>query len=194
MLEPQEHRLILEALRGNQRAFGSLYARHRHRVQRTIAMRVVCPEETEDLVQLTFLRAFLALPSFRGDAALSTWLLRIAVNVCNTHAQAERARREGYPEIVAAETAAVRDREPSHAQNPEERLMRMERRQLVVRGIRALPGRYRKAMWLRYVRDRSYLEIGRELRVPMGTVKTWLCRGRRRLKGEMERMGEGENR
>ncbi|MDP6776111.1 MAG: sigma-70 family RNA polymerase sigma factor [Candidatus Latescibacteria bacterium] len=177
----------MEALQGSQRAYGLLYARHLRLVHHTIATRVRCPDEADDLVQMTFLRAFLALDRFRGEAALSTWLSRIAVNVCNTHVQARRERRDAFLEALEVQTTELRERERSHPVDPEERLLRKERRQLIVRGIRSLPGRYRKAMWLRYVRDRSYTEIGRELRVPMGTVKTWLCRGRRKLRGELEK-------
>ena len=72
---------------------------------------------------------------------------------------------------------------------PESDLHHKEYQNLILQGIQTLPERHRKAMWLRYVKDRSYGEITRALQVPIGTVKTWLARGRQELRGELQRLG-----
>jgi RNA polymerase sigma-70 factor (ECF subfamily) len=82
--------------------------------------------------------------------------------------------------------AAVSD--ASRYDNPEHILQRTERRELVINGINKLPERYRKAMWLRYVKDWSYEEITQALQVPMGTVKTWLNRARHQLSRDFRRL------
>jgi RNA polymerase sigma factor (sigma-70 family) len=92
-------------------------------------------------------------------------------------------------EAEAPDAATRIQWESSYHQSPEEAVYRAECRELVARGIEALPGHYREAMRLRYVKDRSYAEIVHELQVPMGTVKTWLCRGRRQLRGEFLKLG-----
>jgi RNA polymerase sigma-70 factor (ECF subfamily) len=71
----------------------------------------------------------------------------------------------------------------------EEASLRQKRSEYVQQGINTLPSPYREAVYLRYVQDQSYTEITRTLRVPMGTVKTWLCRARRQLKGEFQKAG-----
>ena len=73
--------------------------------------------------------------------------------------------------------------------NPEEVLYQKERQELVIEGIQALPEHWGKAVWLRYVEDLSYREIVKELQVPIGTVKTWLWRGRKQLKEDFQRSG-----
>ena len=71
---------------------------------------------------------------------------------------------------------------------PEDVVLRNQGRDLVIRGINGLPKRYRKAMWLRYVKDCSYEEIAHALQVPMGTVKTWLNRARHQLSRDFRRL------
>jgi RNA polymerase sigma-70 factor (ECF subfamily) len=154
-----------------------------------IARRVSDRDLTEDLVQTTFLRAFRSLNTYRGDAAFSTWLTQIALNVFKSHLRAQRVRQTWVHETEDPERATGIDREPAPCENPEQVMQQKERRKLVIQGIRSLPARYRKAVWLRYIKDWSYEEITQALQVPMGTVKTRLCRGRRQLKGEFRKLG-----
>lgn len=175
----QDHDLIHRALGGDQRAFEALYRTYRPRVYAAILRRVSDRDEADDLAQMIFMRAFQALKGFRGDAAFSTWLTQIALNVCASHLRAQQTRK----------ALQASDEIHSRHENPEETLRKSRTHEIVVRGIRALPPRYREAMWLRHVQDRSYTEITRTLRVPVGTVKTWLCRARRQLQGEFRKAG-----
>jgi len=172
-------------LKGDQRAFEGLYRTHRPRVYRIVICRTEDQDEAEDLVQVTFMRAFQALESFRGDAAFSTWLTQIALNVCASHHRAQRVRQDWLDEVGNSD--AIPHMERKTLEDPEEVTRRRERQELVTQGIQALPAPYREAMWLRYVQDRSYLEITQALQAPMGTVKTWLCRARRQLMGELQK-------
>ena len=91
-------------------------------------------------------------------------------------------------EVILSSPAEI-DRSPGNQEAPDHVVVRKQQRELVRKGIEALPTRYRKVVWLRYVKDSSYEEIMQSVQVPMGTVKTWLSRGRHQLKGELRRMG-----
>ena len=181
----EDRRLIDEALSGDEWAYSALYGRHSGRIARTIRLRIRNRDQVDDLLQVTFIRAFRSLEGFRADAALSTWLTRIALNVCSSEAQAARGREIGA--LGMAEAGSLADVTGCGATeaDPEYILERKQQKAMLHRAIRKLPSHYRRAMWLRYVEDRSYREIGQTLRVPMGTVKTWLCRGRRSLRNVM---------
>ncbi len=184
-----ERELINRALEGDQKAFQVLFGKYSHRVYRMVSSWAADCDEADDLVQVTFVRAFRSLESYRGDAAFSTWLTRIAFNVCHSHAQAQKTEREKAEAVAGREEFACFPWTLRETCTPEQEVLLKEQRALVQKSIRALPVHYRNAMWLRYVQDRSYREIGRELAIPMGTVKTLLCRGRRRLKGEFLKLG-----
>lgn len=174
--------MIHRAQNGDRSAFDALYRTYASRIYNLIASRAGI-DEAEDLVQITFIRAFQKIHSFRGEAAFITWLTRIALNVCHSHWQARQAR--------AARFNPVKDPEfiPDTSSVPESQLHHKEYRALIREGIRTLPKQHQEAMWLRYVQDRSYEAITRTLQVPVGTVKTWLSRGRKQLRGELRRLG-----
>ena len=140
-------------------------------------------------MQDTFFRAYRSLHTFKGQAAFSTWLTQIALNVYRSHLRSQQVRQNWVyqtedPEVVHN---VIRDLIPGAL--PDQIVEKRERIQLVHKSIQNLPERYRKAMWLRYVMDWSYEEITQALRVPLGTVKTWLCRARRQLKSEFRKLG-----
>ena len=174
----KETHTIRRALAGDQHAFRILCDAYSSQVYAIAARRSGNWDDLEDVEQVVFMRAFRALQTFRGESAFSTWLTRIALNVCYS-------RPDPWPVLRPWSDAVVlREARPLvYAENPEEALYRRECRTLVRQGIRELPGQCRHAMWLRYVKDYTYAEIGEELRVPVGTVKTWLFRGRKLLRG-----------
>ncbi len=181
MTQQSEQILIQRAVRGDQRAYSSLYHAHCARIAATVAQRTDYDDDIDDLVQQTFIRAFRALPRFRGDAAFSTWLTRIAMNVCNSHHDGRR---------VTLPLDAL-DRTPESAGHcpkprPDQVLQQKQQVGRVVREIDALPERYRRALQLHYIEDRPYPEIVEQLGVPSGTIKTWLHRGRNRIRASIE--------
>ena len=185
MTSTEDRDLIRCALKGDQRAFEALYRAHRPRVYAVVVRRTADRDETEDMIQVTFIRAFQALKGFRGDAAFSTWLTQIALNVCASHLRAQQVR-QGWE---AMDHLHRIEQTPAHGESPEEAIYGRWRQELVRQGIQTLPSRYQEAVYLRYVQDRSYRDITRTLQVPMGTVKTWLCRARRQLQGEFRKSG-----
>lgn len=188
-VKTQDQNLIRASLSGDRRAFETLYHKYQSQIYGTLAQRISDRDTIDDLMQDTFFRAYRSLHTFKGQAAFSTWLTQIALNVYRSHLRSQQVRQNWVhqtedPEIVHN---VIRDLIPDAL--PDQIVEKRERIQLVHQSIQNLPERYRKAMWLRYVMDWSYEEITQALRVPLGTVKTWLCRARRQLKNEFRKLG-----
>ena len=189
MSRDEETILIQKALAGNQPAFSKLYDTYRSNVIGVVRRRATDPDVVEDLIQQTFIRAFRSLSRFRGDAAFGTWITRIAINVCLSHRRSEKVRKDWMELLEDLEYAKSAITDPSRWETPEDIVQRNERRDIVLRGISKLPERYQRAMRLRYVNDWSYEEITQAMKVPMGTVKTWLNRARHQLSRDFRRTG-----
>ncbi len=188
-MKTQDQNLIRASISGDRRAFETLYHKYQSQIYGTLAQRISDRDTVDDLMQDTFFRAYRSLHTFKGQAAFSTWLTQIALNVYRSHLRSQQVRQNWVyqtedPEVVRN---VIRDIIPGTL--PDQIVEKRERIQLVHKSIQNLPERYRKAMWLRYVMDWSYEEITQALRVPLGTVKTWLCRARRQLKNEFRKLG-----
>ena len=181
--------LIQKSLAGDRKAFEKLYHPHRDQVYGVLAQRLRDRDTLDDLVQNTFFRAFKSLHTFKGDALFSTWLTQIALNVYRSHLRSVQSRQNWLQSAEDPEAISGVLRDYDKMDDPVRFVQDKERAELVRRSIKKLPERYRKAMWYRYVLDWSYEEITQALQVPLGTVKTWLCRARRQLKGEFRKLG-----
>ena len=177
--------LVEKAQGGDPGAFEALYRAHRPRIQVMVTKRLRNLDDVDDVVQVTFTRAFTALGDFRREATFSTWLTRIAVNTCSNFWR-EQQRRRKWVEVVDDPEAIPHRRSGPGLADPEETFHRNQIHRTTLDAICGLPARYRKALWMRCVKDLSYREIGRELRVPIGTVKIWLHRARRMLREELQ--------
>ena len=157
--------------------FDAIVAQHETTVFRTLARLTGDRDGLEDLAQEVFLRLFRALPHFREDAQLSTFLYRIIVNVVNDEfSRRHRARRSSS--IDDEESDALAHPSPGPAQLLEKAQMR----EAVEASLQELSPRDRAILTLHYQEERSYEEIAAILDQPMGTVKTNLHRARERLK------------
>ena len=181
--------VILERVRaGDHRAFGLIIDRHKDAAF-TLAVRILgSREEAEETVQDAFLRAYQALGTFRGESRFGTWLYRIVFNLSMT-----RVNRRRRPH----ETIESMD-DDMHAQALDDGtpdiLERMEEEEIanrLARSMRGLPERHRIALELFYLQEQSYEEIATIMAVPVGTVKTYLFRGRARLKVLLVRDDDG---
>jgi RNA polymerase sigma-70 factor (ECF subfamily) len=155
---------ILARLRGgDETAFDELVRIHQRHVHRLALRLTGDPDEADDVAQETFLRAYRALREFRGEAALRTWLMRIAANLSlNVVQSARRARRDP----VAVEEAAPPD--PPRA---EAAVIEAERRSLLGPAIEALPPRQRATLLLRVEQGLKFREIARIMGCTTGTAK-----------------------
>ena len=142
-------------------------------------------EDAQDCAQETMLRAFRAFGSFRQDASFSTWITRIAMNVCT---DALRKRRD------AVSLDALREEQgfdvPDAAPTAYARLEEHERLRLLREGLALLPADMREMIVLRDVQGKSYEEIGEILEVPLGTVKSRVSRAREKLSVILKKSSE----
>ena len=185
--------LIDRALAGDEWAYTYLYRAHRDRVRALVHRCATNADETEDLVQVVFIKAFLGLADFRGQAAFTTWLTRIALNECTNYVRSLNRRKTWLSEIEDAAPGIQARWLPAAGEDPETAMVRKERGEIVMRSINALPESHREAVSLHYLMDRSYDEIAEQLQVPMGTLKVWMYRGRQGLRREVERQGMARN-
>jgi RNA polymerase sigma-70 factor, ECF subfamily len=173
--------LLQSAREGNATAFDTLIRRHDRFLYRIARSVLLDDYEAEDVVQETFIKAFKGLGDFRGEARLSTWLTRIALN----EALARKRRRRNTVELEALQhrTSAL---EPSPmiapAQDPELSTAQQQIRKLLERAIDGLPDSLRTVFVMRDVEELSTAEAARLLGLGEPTVKTRLHRARRMLR------------
>ena len=178
MMDRQEQNWIAAAQTGDQDAFEQLVRLYEKRVYALTSRMCRNPADAEEAAQEAFLAAWQGLPFFRGDASFSTWLYRLASNAC-----VDVLRREVRHQAAASlddEDAAIDlpDGSLSHHDEAE----RAELRQHIENGLAALPPDYRQVLILRELHQRSYDEIADILSLDLGTVKSRINRGRKRLR------------
>ena len=171
----EERELVERAQRGDRDAFGELVWRHKDTVY-TLAVRLVGPDLAADVAQEALIRAWRAIPKFRGDASFSTWLHRITVNTAWT--QRKRAARH-----IAAE---LEDTLVDTGQTPEQAGEVADLRSRLVSAIAKLSPGQRAVVVLRDVSGWSHAEIARELGITQTTAKVRLHRARKRLQTLLE--------
>ena len=180
--------LVTRARSGDREAFDGLVQVYLPQLYQ-VALRITgSREEAQDCVQEAFLRAFSALGSFRGEAAFSTWLYRVAVNVANDAARRRRREPLAASQLAASECPDTPDvarfarAADEAADNPQDALVEAQRRQLILQAIHHLPEQQRIAIVLYDLQGLSYEEIARITRCRVGTVKSRLNRARLALK------------
>lgn len=165
-----EAALLASSRRGDLSAYDRLVAAYQDRVYQTAYRITGHREDAWDAAQEAFLRAFRALWTFRGDAAFSTWMTRIAVNAALDVVRRRPPHASVIPEGAAAGT------------DPTDEVLRRDQQRRVQQAIAALPADHRAVVVLRDVQDLSYEEIARTLRLPVGTVRSRLSRAREALR------------
>lgn len=176
----KEKELIARAQAGDRAAFGALVREHGNEVY-TLARRLVGdPHLAADIAQETLIRAWKALPNFRGDAALSTWLHRITVNTAWT--QRQRARRHRGPSLDEFVDVAA----PMGADHPEVAGEMLELRGRLRQALDALPETQRQVVVLKDVYGWSHAEIAEAMGVSVSAAKVRLHRARARLARHLE--------
>jgi RNA polymerase sigma-70 factor (ECF subfamily) len=187
----RDRQLALEAQQGNMQAFASLVDLHQGRVYRTLYQVVGDERDAQDLSQEVFLKVYRSLVGYRGDAAFSTWLHRLTLNLAFDWLRARRRR----PLQVPLEPPADHDDRPaltlvSADDGPEEETLRTERHREIQQAIRNLPPDYREVVMLHHFRHMSYQQIAERIDAPVRTVETRLYRARHLLK-KLLTAGEG---
>lgn len=178
-----EAELIREALAGETQSYGVLVERFQDRLFNAMLHITGSHDEAEDVVQDSFVQAYLKLSSFQGNSQFFTWLYRIAFN----NALSRRRRRRGEMSIDQSREITGSDPEDRH-ESPDEPLLRQERVSLVTAALQQLTEEHRTILVMREMQELAYEEIAEILEINIGTVRSRLSRARNQLKLQLEEM------
>jgi RNA polymerase sigma-70 factor, ECF subfamily len=172
--------LVERVQAGDKRAFDLLVSKYQRKVIRLISRLVRDPVEQEDVAQEAFIKAYRALPQFRGDSAFYTWLYRIAVNTAKNYLAAQGRRPYTVSEFQSSEDGEFFEANDVVEDNntPESALLTREIAETVNTAIQALPADLRTAITLREIEGLSYEEISQAMNCPIGTVRSRIFRAR----------------
>jgi RNA polymerase sigma-70 factor (ECF subfamily) len=177
--QPLDTDLVRRAQQGDRRAFDLLVIRYQQRVFSLVLRYVKDPVEAQDVAQEAFIKAYRALPNFRGDSAFFTWLFRITVNAAKNYLSSAAGRRNNSPdldmELAEQVDESARLRELS---TPEDYLCEGELVAVLHQAIQDLPEDLRTALTLREMEGLSYEEIAQVMDCPIGTVRSRIFRAR----------------
>ncbi len=174
-----DQQLVERAQRGDRHAFELLVGKYQRRLGRLINRFVRDAAEAEDLTQEAFIKAYRALPAFRGDSAFYTWLYRIGINTAKNHLLAQGRRAPTNTAFDAEEAEDFEDASLLHeVATPENELMSKQVVAVVNSSLQQLPEDLRTALTLREIEGLSYEEIASVMNCPIGTVRSRIFRAR----------------
>ncbi|MDP2786904.1 MAG: RNA polymerase sigma factor RpoE [Pseudomonadota bacterium] len=178
--------LVERVRQGDQRAFGILVEKYQRKLIRLLSRMVRDQHEIEDIAQEAFIKAYRALPQFRGDAAFYTWLYRIAVNTAKNYLA---TRKRAMPTV--SDQAMNDDDEPDERlvaqdnSDPEKELLSKQVAIAINQAVDALPEELRLAITLREIEGLSYEEIADTMACPIGTVRSRIFRAREAISAKL---------
>ncbi|WJW76132.1 RNA polymerase sigma factor RpoE [Thiohalobacter sp. IOR34] len=177
--------LVKRVQQGDKRAFDLLVRKYQHKIVQLVTRYVHNPADALDVAQEAFIKAYRALPSFRGDSAFYTWLYRIAINTAKNYLVAQGRR-------PPAEDIDVSDAEHFEGESglkeygtPEHMVLKDEIGQTINDAIEALPEDLRTAITLRELEGLSYEEIANAMDCPIGTVRSRIFRAREAIENRL---------
>ena len=190
-----DQQLVERAQRGDKHAFELLVAKYQRRLGRLISRFVRNAAEAEDVTQDAFIKAYRALPAFRGDSAFYTWLYRIGINTAKNHLVAQGRRA---PTSTPFDTDDAEDFEDAallhEVATPENELMSKQVVEVVNASLQELPDDLRTALTLREIEGLSYEEIAVVMNCPIGTVRSRIFRAREAIATNLRPLlGTSEN-
>ena len=177
MPQPHDSELVARALRHDERAFRDLIQRHHAMAFAAVRAVLGDRDEVQDVMQTVYLKAYQGLAGFRGDARFSTWLYQIARREA---LDVSSKRRVETVDVTEMEIADPRDGADAPTQERSER-------EWIASALCELDDTYRTAIELRYMAEKSYEEIAEIMGLPVGTVKTYVHRGKAEMKKILSR-------
>ena len=186
-----EQQLIERAQQGDRRCFDILVITYNHRLQGLMRRILSNPADADDLCQDVFLRAWRALPSFRGDSAFYTWLYRIAINMARNHIRQRKSNLSVSLENVPdKEQTALMNALKDH-DTPEQMYERDKAWDTICHTMDGLPKELRTAISLREVEGMSYEDIAAAMNCPVGTVRSRIFRARTAIENSLRELHRG---
>ena len=173
-----DKQLVQRVQRGDRRAFDLLVLKYQHKIVNLVMRYVRDPELAQDITQEAFIKAYRALPRFRGDSAFYTWMYRIAVNTAKNHLAAQRRRPMDVELDLQDPEQYDLHAKLKETDTPEGVTLSNELKKSVELAIAALPEDLRTAIILRELEGMSYEEIAQTMECPVGTVRSRIFRAR----------------
>jgi RNA polymerase sigma-70 factor, ECF subfamily len=173
-----DQQLVERVQKGDKRAFDLLVLKYQHKIFAVISRFIRDHAEVQDVAQDAFIKAYRALPNFRGESAFYTWMYRIAINTAKNYLVA-RNRRPPASDLDLDDAEFYSGSEAMHEMNtPERNLLRDELQAVIDQAFRDLPEDLRVAVTLREIDGLSYEEIAEAMNCPIGTVRSRIFRAR----------------
>jgi RNA polymerase sigma-70 factor (ECF subfamily) len=193
MSEQQVDQLLVERVqRGDKKAFDTLVLKYQLRIIKLVSRYIRDHSEVQDVAQEAFIKAYRALPRFRGDSAFYTWLYRIAINTAKNHLVA-RGRRMPNVDIDAQEAEQFEGAEGLKEQaTPEQLAAKDELETTIFSAMEHLPDDLRTAITLREIEGLSYEEIAEAMECPVGTVRSRIFRAREAIDKKLQPLVDRE--
>lgn len=186
-----DQQLVTRVQQGDKRAFDLLVLKYQYRVHAIVGRFIRDSHEVEDVTQEAFLKAYRALPRFRGDSQFYTWLFRIAVNTAKNYLVA-RSRRPPSSDVNLDDAEFYAGSEQlKDLGTPENQLFRDELEMVINKAIEELPEDLRTAVTLREYEGLSYEDIAGVMDCPVGTVRSRIFRGRESIDIRVLELMEG---
>ncbi|WP_301388991.1 RNA polymerase sigma factor RpoE [Thalassolituus sp. UBA2590] len=180
-----DQQLVSRVQKGDRRAFDLLVVKYQHRILSLVGRFISDHAEAQDVTQEAFIKAYRALPSFRGDSQFYTWMYRIAVNTAKNHL-ISRGRKTPTQDIDLDDAAYFADEaNMKDVETPDGLLQRDQLRKVVFDAIEDLPDELRRAVTLRELEGLSYEEIAEAMNCPIGTVRSRIFRAREAIEKKM---------
>lgn len=174
-----DQQLVERAQRGEKQAFGLLVSKYERKLARLLSRFIRDAAEVEDVTQEAFIKAYRALPTFRGDSAFYTWLYRIGINTAKNYLVAMRRRAPTSTDVDAEEAEGFEGGEQLRDLNtPENELISRQVADNVNQTLAELPEELRTAITLREIEGLSYEDIANIMNCPIGTVRSRIFRAR----------------
>ena len=186
-----DQQLVARVQKGDSRAFDLLVLKYQHRIFGLISRYVRDVDEIQDVAQEAFIKAYRALPGFRGDSAFYTWLYRIAINTAKNYLVA-RSRRPPGSDVDIEDAEYYEEGALLHEiETPENALFGAELKAVVERAISQLPEDLRTAVTLREFDGLSYEDIAEIMDCPVGTVRSRIFRAREAIDSKVREQMDG---
>ena len=178
-------RRIRQVLKGDQDSYAEIVEIYKDKVFQICFRMLGNRHEAEDIAQEAFLRAFVNISSFNIDLKFSTWLYRIATNLCIDRIRKKKPDYYLDAEVAGTDGLTMYSNVASKEKRPEEDVESMELQETIQEEISKLPEKYRSVIVLKYIEELSLNEISELLNLPLGTVKTRIHRGREALRKKL---------
>lgn len=176
---------IMQVLKGDQSAYGEIVEIYKDKVFQLCYRILGNRHEAEDMAQEAFIRAYVNIASFNIDLKFSTWLYRIATNLCIDRIRKKKPDYYLDAEVSGTDGLTMYSQIASDTILPEDEVENLELQETIQREITKLPEKYRSVIVLKYIEELSLNEISEILDIPLGTVKTRIHRGREALRHQL---------